>query len=209
MYRIINIGTCSQNKFWGETTRVRRDISATCTRREVGGKRLLVDPSPHPEALATMLFNRAGLRPDAIDLVFLTHFHGDHRFGLSLFEEATWLMTGDGLAEWREHNPVDLPVIERFRMAEEYLPEGVEPLAAPGHTPALYALKVETPHGILAIAGDAVMNREYFEAEEGYHNSVDFGQAATTIRKIKALASLVIPGHDNIILNTEQKVAGA
>ena len=201
MYRIINIGTLSQNKFWGETTRVRREISATCTLLEVGGKRLLVDPSPHPDALATLLFNRAGLRPDAIDLIFLTHFHGDHRFGLGLFEHATWLMTGDGLAEWKERSPVDLPLIERFQMAEEHLPEGVEPFAAPGHTHNLYALKAETPWGPLVIAGDAVMNREYFEAEEGYHNSVDFEQAATTIRTIKAFAALVIPGHDNVILN--------
>ncbi len=201
MYRIINIGTLSQNKFWGETTRERNDISATCTLLEVEGKRLLVDPSPHPDALAKMLFNRAGLRPEAIDLVFLTHFHGDHRFGLELFDHATWLMTGDGLTEWRDRSPVDLPLIERFRMAEQHLPEGIEPLAAPGHTPALYALKVETRSGILVIAGDAVMNREYFEAEEGYHNSINFEQAAATIRKIKAVASLVIPGHDNVILN--------
>jgi glyoxylase-like metal-dependent hydrolase (beta-lactamase superfamily II) len=201
MYRIINIGTLSQNKFWGETTRMRREISATCTLLEVGGKRLLVDPSPHPDVLATLLFNRAGLRPDAIDLIFLTHFHGDHRFGLALFEHATWLMTGDGLAEWSEHSPVDLPLIERFQLAEEHLPEGVEPLAAPGHTANLYALTAETQWGPLVIAGDAVMNREFFAAGEGYHNSVDFEQAATTIRKIKAIAALVIPGHDNVILN--------
>ncbi len=45
------------------------------------------------------------------------------------------------------------------------------------------------------------MNVEFYEAGEGYHNSVDFEQAAETIRRIKKAAALVIPGHGNLILN--------
>ncbi len=45
------------------------------------------------------------------------------------------------------------------------------------------------------------MNREFLAAEEGYHNSVDFAQAADTVRRIKGVADLVIPGHDNVVLN--------
>ncbi len=45
------------------------------------------------------------------------------------------------------------------------------------------------------------MTREHFHAEEGYHNSVDFDLAAETIRRIKRDAALVIPGHDNLVLN--------
>jgi glyoxylase-like metal-dependent hydrolase (beta-lactamase superfamily II) len=200
MFRIINIGTLSANKFWGETERVREDISATCTLLEVGGHRLLVDPSPHPEPLARMLFNRAGLRPDAIDRVFVTHFHGDHRFGLELFDHATWLMAEEELATWQARSPQEA-LIERFTPAQGQLPTGVTLFPAPGHTPTLHALKTATRWGDLIIAGDAVMNREYFEAEEGYRNSVDFDQAAETVRRIKAAAALVIPGHDNLILN--------
>ena len=44
---IINIGTLSMNKFWGETERL-RSPSATCTLLQAGGTRLLVDPSPEP-----------------------------------------------------------------------------------------------------------------------------------------------------------------
>jgi len=47
------------------------------------------------------------------------------------------------------------------------------------------------------VAGDAVMPEDFLEAEEGFHNSVDFGQATETIRKIKQAAHLVIPGHGN------------
>ena len=201
MFRIINIGVLSQNKFWGETTRMREDISATCTLLEVDGHRLLVDPSPRREVLEKLLFDRAGLHPDAIDLIYATHWHGDHLFGLGLFEHATWLMAEAGISEWRERAPEYRHLSDRFQPAEGALPDGIELFPAPGHTLALAALKAETPWGCLIIAGDAVMNREFLAAEEGYHNSVDFDQAAETIRRIKATADLVIPGHDNLVLN--------
>ncbi|MGC9347190.1 MAG: MBL fold metallo-hydrolase [Anaerolineae bacterium] len=201
MYRIINIGTLSQNKFWGETKRMREDISATCTLLEIGDHKLLVDPSPRPERLEKLLFDHAGLRPEAIDMVFITHFHGDHRFGLELFDHASWLMAAAGIEEWRERASREADLIDRFKPAEDQLPEGLSLFHAPGHTPHLYALQAETRWGTLIIAGDAVMNREYFAAEEGYHNSVDFEQASETIRRIKATAALVIPGHDNVLIN--------
>ena len=200
MFRIINIGVLSQNKFWGESARMREDISATCTLLEVGGHRLLIDPSPRREDLERLLFNRSGLHPEAIDMVYATHWHGDHLFGLRLFEHATWLMAGAGIAEWCERAPEYRHLSDRFQPAEGALPEGVELFPAPGHTLTLAGLKVETPWGTLVVAGDAVMNREYFAAEEGYHNSVDFVQAAETIRRIKAAADLVIPGHDSLVL---------
>ena len=81
---IVNIGTLSMNKFWSETERV-RSASATCTLVEVNGQRILVDPSPEPEMLKPMLFANTGLSPEQIDQIFLTHFHGDHRYGLDLF----------------------------------------------------------------------------------------------------------------------------
>ncbi len=49
------------------------------------------------------------------------------------------------------------------------------------------------------IAGDAVMTRDFFTAEVGYFNSVDFDMATETIRKIKAEFDFVIPGHDSLI----------
>lgn len=201
-FRIINIGTLSRNKFWGETERMRDEISATCTLLDVGGHRVLVDPSPRREALEMLLFSRAGLRPDAIDTIYVTHWHGDHLFGLRLFEHATWLMAADGIAEWRERAPDYRHLADRFVPAEGALPEGLELFPAPGHTPTLAALKTETPWGSLIVAGDAVMNREYYEAEEGYFNSIDFDQAAETVRRIKAASDLVIPGHDSLLLNS-------
>ena len=47
-FTIINLGTLSMNKFWGETERV-RPATATCVLLESEGRRLLVDPSPGPD----------------------------------------------------------------------------------------------------------------------------------------------------------------
>lgn len=199
-FTIVNIGALSMNKFWGETVRLHQ-TSATCTLLDVDGTRLLVDPSPYPDELERKLFDTTGLRPDAIDQVFVTHFHGDHRFGLDLFPDAEWLMAQAGLDEWRERNPSEAAQIDRFLPAEGRLAEGVRLYHAPGHTQGLHGLSVETRWGTLIVAGDAVMTPEFFEAEEGFHNSVDFVQATATIQAIKQDAALVIPGHGNIILN--------
>jgi glyoxylase-like metal-dependent hydrolase (beta-lactamase superfamily II) len=200
MFAIVNIGTLPMNKFWGETERV-RPATATCTFLQVGDHRVLVDPSPYPAELEGMLFARTGLRPGQIDQVFLTHFHGDHRFGLELFSGQSWVMASAGLTEWRDRSPEDIAEISRFLPAEEHLLEGLSLLPSPGHTPGHCSLLAETQWGSLVITGDAVMTQEYFEAEEGYGNSTDFAQAAETIRSIKQSAQLVIPGHGNLILN--------
>ncbi len=197
---IVNIGCLSMNRFWGEKERV-RSATATCTLIAASGTTLLVDPSPHPQELERLLFDRAGLKPNRIDAVFLTHHHGDHRYGLDLFPRARRLMAAAGLAEWRERSPDDASVIDSFEPAEGALPEGPHLLATPGHTAGHHSLALGSPWGTLVVAGDAVMTPDFFAAEEGYHNSVDFAAAAETIRGIKSEAALVIPGHGNLLLN--------
>jgi glyoxylase-like metal-dependent hydrolase (beta-lactamase superfamily II) len=81
------------------------------------------------------------------------------------------------------------------------LPGGLSLFASPGHTHGHCSLLAETRWGPLIVSGDAVMTPEFFEPEEGFHNSLDFARAAETIRAIKQAARLVIPGHGNVILN--------
>jgi glyoxylase-like metal-dependent hydrolase (beta-lactamase superfamily II) len=205
---IVNIGTVSMNKFWGERERV-RSATATCTLVEVGGRRLLVDPSPHPDTLEPMLFARTGLRPAQIDTIFVTHFHGDHRYGLELFPGAAWLMAEAGLKEWRESSPQDASWVDRFVEAEGHLPDGVSLFASPGHTYGHHSLLAEADWGNTIVSGDAVMSYDWFRAQEGYHNCVDFGLARETIQRIGMAADLVIPGHGNWFLTGSLRASKA
>lgn len=205
-FRVINMGVLPTNKFWGETERV-HPVSASCTLLESGGKRLLVDPSPRPPELKQLLYDNAGLRPEAIDQVFLTHWHGDHLFGIELFPNAEWLMSEAGLAEWRQAPPQVQTHVDRFLPAEGRLPAGIQLFPSPGHTLAHCSLLAQTPWGALIVAGDAVMAPEYFEAEEGYRNAVDFALSTRTIQAIDRLECFQ-PAHARHTQVSEKQVEG-
>jgi glyoxylase-like metal-dependent hydrolase (beta-lactamase superfamily II) len=132
--------------------------------------------------------------------VFLTHWHGDHRYGLELFDDAAWLMAEPGLHEWQARSPQDGGLIERFVPASGRLPPGIHLFPSPGHTLGHHGLLMDTRWGQLIVAGDAVMTQGFYDAEEGFHNCVDFELATQTIRTIKERADWVIPGHGNLIL---------
>jgi glyoxylase-like metal-dependent hydrolase (beta-lactamase superfamily II) len=199
-FTLVNMGTLSMNKFWGEVDR-KRAPSATCTVLDLDGTRLLVDPSPYPEQLEQRLFAATGLRTGDVDMVFVTHHHADHRFGLELFTGKPWLMAADVLDEWRAASPQDESLINTFALAEHHLPGGVTLLPTPGHTRSHHSLAVNTAWGRLVVAGDAVMTLDFWEAGEVFNNSANVVQTRETIRQLKQIADLVIPGHGNYFLN--------
>src|SRR5215212_8015859 len=88
---IISIGTLSRNRLWNETETV-RTAHATTSLIRTGKRTILIDPGLPPPALQARLNERTGLRPDQIDMVFLTNFRPAHRAGLSLFTRATILI---------------------------------------------------------------------------------------------------------------------
>lgn len=194
-FTIVNIGSLSVNKYWGETERM-REPSATCTLVETGDARMLVDPSPFPGGLESRLFAATGLRPSAVDLVYMTHFHGDHRFGLALFEGVPWLMASSAREELRASKDGGA-LGGRVEDAEGRLPDGVDLFPSPGHTPGHCSLALNIEWGRLVIAGDAVMTPEFWLHDDGFHNTWDFDAVRDTIGRIRAEADFVVPGHGN------------
>jgi glyoxylase-like metal-dependent hydrolase (beta-lactamase superfamily II) len=197
-FHVLTIGRFTRNRFWGESEdRAHRDV--LCTSALIKGKQNIVtDPSLPPEQMAKVLFDRSGLRPDAVGAVFITHAHGDHFEGLELFESARWYMSGIDLVLMKNSDD------KRTReLAIKILPfdsgviEGIEAVPLPGHTEGTTGLFFESDYGRVIICGDAVMTRDFFRHQAGYYNAVDQVQSTESIKKIASLADFVVPGHDN------------
>jgi glyoxylase-like metal-dependent hydrolase (beta-lactamase superfamily II) len=195
---VLVIGRFTRNKFWGELeTQAYRDVLATSTLIR-GKKNIVIDPSLPPEQMAKVLYDRSGLRPDAVDAVFMTHHHGDHHVGLELFFNAPWYMGAVDLEELKNtQNGRDLELSKRIQPAGPDLFEDVELVPLPGHTMGVTGLLFESYCGKVLVCGDSVMCREFFEHDEGYFYSVDLKLSSESIKKARSLADYIVPGHDN------------
>lgn len=141
--------------------------SISCFVVEMQGKRILFDAGNGAAHGGKMLerLRAAGIAPEQIDYIFVTHFHGDHIGGLAadgkpLFanaqlyvpdaEYAAWAaMSNDGGKEAVETVDTYGDRLHRFAYTD-ILPLGVKAMAAPGHTPGHTVYQT----GRLFIAGD-------------------------------------------------------
>ena len=141
--------------------------SISCFVVETQGKRILFDAGNGAAHGGKMLerLRAAGIAPEQIDYIFVTHFHCDHIGGLAadgkpLFanaqlyvpdaEYAAWAAMGnDGGKEAVETVDTYGDRLHRFAYTDT-LPLGVKAMAAPGHTPGHTVYQT----GRLFIAGD-------------------------------------------------------
>jgi glyoxylase-like metal-dependent hydrolase (beta-lactamase superfamily II) len=197
---VLAIGTLSRNRFWGEGDDAPvRATACTSTLIRSDGVTIVVDPGHDPATMERLLDDRAGLRATDVDLVFVTHRHGDHRVGIDAFPRADLLMGGAELAAWsREGDAGDAAQVERFRAAPFELTRDVRLVPTPGHTGGHTSVFVESEAETILVAGDAVMTREFFQNRAVFFNSVDPDEAARSLDLVGRSANLVVPGHDNV-----------
>lgn len=195
---VITIGNLSRNRYWGESDEEGlREAWCTSTLVTGEGFRLVVDPAlKDPEAMAQELDRRAGLKPEAITAVFVTHHHGDHHWGLEAFPQAEWWAAGEVAALINEDSSYSKPV----QPALPRLFDEIELVHTPGHTAEHHSLLFGCDGQTVVIAGDAVMTRDFYRHRQGYFNSESFDTAAETIDAIGRTADVVVPGHDNCFL---------
>ena len=201
-WMILTIGHLSVNKFWGETER-RRGALCTCTLLRTTDGLAIIDPSVPPEQMAALLNDQAGLRSEDVATVLLTHFHGDHRFGLEAFPGAKWYMAAAEIVDWQPRvGAADAALLERILPADDTTLPGCRLLPTPGHTLGHHSLLFSWRGRRVAVAGDAAMTEDFYRAGEGYHNSVDMAQARASIDLLGHEADVIIPGHDNVFVPT-------
>ncbi len=203
---VLTIGHLSRNRYWGETDgRAYREPLCTCTLIRTEGFTVVVDPGLPPREMARVLDQRSGLAPGSIDMVFLTHFHGDHRAGLETFPDADWRMAPSEFAHVRSELAAGSPdreILDRLRPAGSALIPGITVVETPGHSVGHASLVFESEGKQVAVAGDAAMTRDFFRHRDYYFNTVDPGAAVASIEAIAQVADIVVPGHDNHFLNT-------
>lgn len=220
-FDVISIGCLSRNRFWQEQQPVRTPHATTTVIRSEG-KAILVDPSLPGEMLAHRLNERTGLKPDQIDVVFLTTFQPVHRRGLTVFDDATWLMHEPEIAAYRDHLAGllnadegadaeqeqlirdELALLERVSPAPDKITQHVHLFPTPGVTPGSCALLVVPPTATIAIAGDVVINRDYLEHGRAFERCTDAEQAVESLREILEIADQIVCGHDNVILRSSR-----
>lgn len=196
---IITIGNLSRNRYWGESEdRAYRPPLCTCTLITADGFRLLVDPSIQdgPKMLFE-LERRVGLKPQQVDLVFITHSHGDHHFGLKHFPDARWV-AAPGVADAINASKQYAKQVEP---EEGVISDLVEIIPTPGHTLDHHSLRFDCEDLSIVIAGDAVMTRDFWKDRRGFFNSADIKLAVQTMEDLAGIADVIVPGHDNFFLD--------
>ncbi|MDP9351908.1 MAG: MBL fold metallo-hydrolase [Chloroflexota bacterium] len=205
---VLTIGHLSRNRYWGESDdRAYREPLCTSTLIRTGEHTIVVDPGLPPEQMVRVLDRRAGITPEVVDLVFLTHFHGDHRVGLAAFPDAQWFMAPAEIEQWRHDlttDSIDRELLDRVRPVGQSLLPGIEVIETPGHRLGHASLLLESEGLRVVVAGDAVMTRDFFRNRDYYFNTVDQSAAVTSIETISRAADVVVPGHDNYFLNRRE-----
>ena len=214
---VVSIGTLSRNRFWSETAPVRPTHATTTIIRD-GATAILIDPSLPPDLLRHRLDERTGLKPEQIDLVFLTSFRPVHRRGLSLFERADWLISeaerdvmtqslNEVLRGARpggedcslEELQAELELLGRLRSAPDSITDAVDLFPSYGPSPGHASLVVKARKTVV-VAGDAVLTREHFDNGRIWDHCSDPEAAKECFLELREIADVIIPGHDNLLV---------
>jgi glyoxylase-like metal-dependent hydrolase (beta-lactamase superfamily II) len=198
---IITIGNLSRNRYWGESDeRPLRGAICTCTVISGDDFHLIVDPSVADEtSMINELKRRTGLTPDDIDVVFITHQHGDHVAGIKHFQKARWIAGSDVASGLNK----SLQYSKAFEPAGSSLFEAIDVIATPGHTPDHCSLRFDFRGLSVFIAGDSVATFDFWNDKAMYYNAMDLAESKRTMERINSIADIIVPGHDNYFLNVK------
>ena len=198
---VLAIGTLAENRFWNETGPAREEFS-TVTLVRSGKTVLVVDPGWPQEVLQAVLYYRAGLKPEAVTDVFVTHVDPAHLRGLGLFSKARWLAYAEEILYAKTELVADSalgPVIRKLVKAPDKIAPGIDIFPTPGHSPGHTSLMVYTALETTFVAGDAVLTRDHLEHGDLGSTLYDRDKAEDSFREVLEIGDFVVPGHDNIV----------
>jgi len=163
-----------------------------------GAELVLFDTGLAAEGTTAALAS-AGITPDEIDIVILTHMHGDHIGGLSGEDGTPTYANARYVTGATEHNDWSAAANETFNAKVKPLNEkftfldnggtvvsGITAMAAPGHTPGHFAYMLESNGARMAILADTTNHYVWSLAHPDWEVRFDQdkAQAAATRRQI-------------------------
>ena len=167
-----------------------------------GGLNILADPGSNKELLMAKL-GEEGLNPGDINAIFLTHLHLDNILNISLFGDCDILLDGDRM------NGTD----KVFSYSDNIPGTDIKVISTPGHTLEHSSLLVQTPEGIVAVAGDLfwwlageeqITDRKTLLDRQDPGGAKDEGLLRQSRQKILDAADFIIPGHGKMFKTTRQ-----
>jgi N-acyl homoserine lactone hydrolase len=203
-----------------------------------GAEAILVDTGPSSPELAegwhtpirrtaeqapAFAVRAAGVDPDRLRLVILSHLHWDHCYNLESFPAARFLVQAeelraavDPVPSQRAPYEVGIPGrrppwmnafdrLDVIRGDAEVAP-GVSTVMLPGHTPGLQGVLVHTAAGRYLIASDALPLAENLGTKDGGPIALglhtDVATCFRSFERMRAVADVILPSHDLDVLKS-------
>jgi N-acyl homoserine lactone hydrolase len=160
------------------------------------------DPKEAPdEALRAV-----GVEPEDIDTVILTHLHWDHASNNHLFPNAKFYVQA---AEYADLNApgVEPDVVGKTKYelidGDAELMDGISVVLAPGHSPGMQCVVINTANGKQMITGDLIPMYENWEKspKEPNSNFYDYETIAASVKKVENVCDIILPGHEAKVFN--------
>jgi glyoxylase-like metal-dependent hydrolase (beta-lactamase superfamily II) len=159
-----------------------------------GGELILFDTGLNPQGITAALA-AAGYTPDQVDVVVITHMHGDHIGGL----------TGEGGATFPNARYVTAsvefdakmrPLADRTEMIGDgaRVATGITAMAAHGHTPGHTAFMIESGGRQLLIAADFANHYVWSLAHPDWEVKFDMDKAKAAGTRRRLLGMLAADG---------------
>ncbi|MBU3905242.1 MAG: MBL fold metallo-hydrolase [Nanoarchaeota archaeon] len=165
--------------------------SSTSTLVKDSGKNILVDPGANKKDLLEAL-SKEGLKPEDIDIIFLTHCHLDHILNIRLFPncftcDCNTMRNGD-----------------KVKVFSGLLPgTNLEVIRTPGHAREHAVLIADTDKGKICVAGDLFWSGDGVEFKKDKESLInmedihikDQGILIESRKKVIDIVDYIIPGH--------------
>jgi len=195
---------------------------ATVTLVETDGQHILIDTSwegtesttPVPAGQNRLIkeLEYFRVRPEDIDEIFITHWHGDHWENIYLFPQARVYYAGCSQSFVRKKLGLISAENEILKLKEgQDWHRGMEIISTDGHSDHDHSIVIHYKKKVFVAAGDAIVSKMYYHTETFFPNNrvVSFQEhLKASFRKIVAKADFIIPGHDGPFVNYKRQQTG-